>query len=103
MHRETHTAVSYDLPPPGFGDLGREYLSLPNRPRGTFDMLDAQQRHLPFEGRDMYNGLWYRGEAKGTDGSLGHRGNSSSVNEVLGLIDAMRTMTTHINRSHLAP
>ena len=44
----------------------------------------------------------YRREV-GDTGSCGHRGYSSSVNEVQGLIDAMRTMTTHINRSHVAP
>ena len=43
----------------------------------------------------VYDGIQYRGEAGGTGGSLDHRGNSSSVNEVQGLIDAMRTMTTN--------
>ena len=47
----------------------------------------------------MYDGLRYSGEA----GDTGSRGHSGSVNEVQGLIDAMRTMTTHINRSHVAP
>ena len=103
LHRENHTAISYDFPSSGFGDLGREYFSLPTGPRDTFDMLDVQPRPLLFEGRDMYDGLRYHGEVGGKGGSLGHRGNSSSVNEVQGLIDAMRTMTTHINRSHVAP
>ena len=99
LHRENYTPVGYDLPPPGFGDLGQEYLSLPTGPCGIFDRHDARPRPLPFEGRNMYDGLRYSGEA----GDTGLRGHSGSVNEVQGLIDAMRTMTTHINRSHVAP
>ena len=99
LHRENYTPVGYDLPPPGFGDLGQEYLSLPTGPCGIFDRHDARLRPLPFEGRNMYDGLRYSGEA----GDTGLRGHSGSVNEVQGLIDAMRTMTTHINRSHVAP
>ena len=99
LHRENYTPVGYDLPPPGFGDLGQEYLSLPTGPCGIFDRHDARPRPLPFEGRNMYDGLRYSGEA----GDTRLRGHSGSVNEVQGLIDAMRTMTTHINRSHVAP
>ena len=99
LHRENYTPVGYDLPPPGFGDPGQEYLSLPTGPCGIFDRHDARPRPLPFEGRNMYDGLRYSGEA----GYTGSRGHSGSVNEVQGLIDAMRTMTTHINRSHVAP